>query len=149
MRRINVKEKTENFNKCRQSNQNKTFFYEEFKKLLSSIGIPTSIFDIMNKHDVFDKQIIDGRTLYSFKNEPIHTSFMERVYNEKREQVKSWNKKAKAKANGETPLITQQQAWETLLQAGVIKTKLNINTLKSKYPKVYLDCLEYELNVTK
>ena len=146
MKRVNIKEKTMAFNECRQKHENEAFGYEEIQKLLKDAGIPVLIFHMLNKHDVFCKESIDGRTLYSFKKDPIHTSFMERIYNEKRNAAKGWNK---SKATTQSKPISQQDAWDTLVQAGVIKTKFNLNTLKAKYPKIYLECLEYELNTSK
>ena len=70
---------------------------------------------------------------------------MEKIYGEKRDQVRGYRNPVQP----EKPLISQQQAWDTLVEAGIIKTKFNLNTLKTKYPKVYLDCLEYELNPGK
>lgn len=147
MKRISTKEKAAAFNKCRQENEQKTFFYEDLKSLLKEFGIPSTIFEKLNKHGVFIKEIIDGRTLYSFPKQPLHMGMMEKIYNEKRSEVKAYAEKKKV---GNKPaLISQQQAWDTLVQAGVIRTKFNLNTLKTKYPKVYLDCLEYELNPEK
>lgn len=147
MKKVDIKEKTMAFNECRQKHENQAFGYEEIQKVLKDAGIPVLIFHMLNKHDVFCKESVDGRTLYSFKKDPIHTSFMERMYNEKRNTVKGWNK---SRTNNQPkPQISEQQAWETLVKAGVIKTKFNLNTLKTKYPKIYLECLEYELDVTK
>lgn len=147
MKKVNIKEKTMAFNECRQKHENEAFGYEEIQKVLKDAGIPVLIFHMLNKHDVFCKENIDGRTLYSFKKDPIHTSFMERIYNEKRNAVKGWNKSKMTTQS--KPEISQQDAWDTLVKAGVIKTKFNINTLKAKYPKIYLECLEYELDTSK
>ena len=145
MKKVDIKQKTMAFNECRQRNLKKSFFIDEIKKELKEVGIPVAIFDHLNKHNIFDKQIVDGRTLYSFKDEPIHTSYMDKIYSEKRDQVRGYKKPVQS----EKSLISQQQAWNTLVEAGIIKTKFNLNTLKTKYPKVYLDCLEYELNPGK
>ena len=147
MKKVDIKQKTMAFNECRQKNLKKSFFIDEIRKELKEVGIPVAIFDHLNKHNVFDKQIVEGRTLYSFKDEPVHTSFMEKIYGEKRDQVRGYRKSVGQKP--EKSLISQQQAWDTLVEAGIIKTKFNLNTLKTKYPKVYLDCLEYELNPGK
>ena len=148
MRRVDIKEKTKAFNECRQKYENKAFGYEEIQKVLKDAGIPTLIFHMLNKHDIFYKENVDGKTLYSFKKDPLHTSFMEKIYVEKRNTVKGWNK-ARMGVQSTKPEISQHDAWETLVNAGVIKTKFNINTLKAKYPKIYLECIEYELDVTK
>jgi hypothetical protein len=139
--------KTAAFNKVRMENQKKTFFWNELEEVLTKGGISKDITMYANRYSHFDKSVIDGKTVYAFKTAPMHKNEMEQLYNAKRQTKQKWLDSKKEV--GTTPTISTDQAWDTLVNAGVIKTKFNINTLKAKYPKIYLECLEYELNVTK
>lgn len=147
MRTANIEQKTAAFNKVRMDNQKKTFFWKELEEVLKDGGIPKDITMYANRHNHFNKEVIDGRTIYSFKPNPLHMSEMEIMYKDKKNTKKKWLDSKKEV--GQQPVVSEQQAWDKLVETGVIKVKFNINTLKTKYPKVYLDCLEYELNVTK
>lgn len=147
MRKVDITQKTANFNKVRMENQKRTFFWNELEEVLTKGGISKDITMYANRYNHFDKSMIDGKTVYAFKAIPMHKHEMEQLYNVKRQTKQKWLESKKEV--GTTPTITTNQAWDTLVQAGVIKTKFNINTLKAKYPKIYLECLEYELNVNK
>lgn len=146
MRTANIEQKTTAFNKVRMDNQKKTFFWKELEDVLKNGGIPKDITMYANRHNHFNKEVIDGRTIYSFKAIPLHKNEMEAMYKDKQNTKKKW---LNSKKEVGQPTISEQQAWDKLVETGVIKTKFNINTLKTKYPKVYLDCLEYELNAIK
>ena len=131
---------TATINKWRMENQKKTFSGKELNEQLKSLGLNTIAASNLAQKCFTYEQVGKGR-LYEVPSEPIHQSIVTSLFTKRNNYKK--------KEVGSAPKVTEQQAWETLVNAGVIKTKFNINTLKTKYPKVYLDCLEYELNITK
>lgn len=150
MKRVDLDELTLKLNQFRDQNKKKTYTSEELIDILHGIGFQrTAASAIAQK--AFNYELMDGRKrLYEVPEEPIHKNIVIGVYN----KISSYNNTRKKNkptitvvndSKEMTPMKKQQEAWDVLVAAGVIKTKFNLNTLKTKYPKVYLDCLEYEI----
>lgn len=143
MERINVKLLCEQYNSALKQNQNKKFTSSEIKEVLKSFGVSGSMIKriIANEKLLIPFKYEGGVGKgnfrgYSFPEKPRYIEWFQNWLYPPKKDV----------AIGSTPVkISEQQAWETLVQAGVIKTKFNLNTLKTKYPKIYLECLEYEI----
>jgi len=136
MKKKDYSQLTATINKWRMENQRRTFSGKELNEQLKSLGLTTISASNLAAKCFPWEQVGKGR-LYEVPSEPIHQSIIMGLFTKKNSYKK--------KEVGSTPKISEQQAWETLVNAGIIKTKFNINTLKAKYPKVYLDCLEYEV----
>lgn len=132
---------TATINKWRMENQKKTFSGKELNEQLKSLGLTTIAASALAAKCFPWEQVGKGR-LYEIPSEPIHQSIITGLFTKR-------NSYKKKEAVGSNFKMSQQEAWNTLVQAGVIKTKFNLNTLKTKYPKIYLECLEYELNTEK
>lgn len=149
MKRVNLDELTLKLNQFRDKNKKKTYTSEELINILHEIGFQkTAASAIAQK--AFNYELMDGRKrLYEVPEEPIHKNIVIGVYNKINSYNTTRNKKPTITVVNDskemTPMKKQQEAWNILVDAGVIKTKFNLNTLKTKYPKVYLDCLEYEI----
>ena len=147
MERINTKLLCEQYNSALKQNQGKKFTSSEIKKVLKSFGISGSMIKriIANEKLLisfkYERGVGKGNFRgYSFPEKPRYIEWFQNWLYPPKKNI----------AVADTPVkISEQQAWETLIQAGIIKTKFNLNTLKTKYPKIYLECLEYELNTEK
>lgn len=147
MKKVNVDEKTRKLNEFRMNNLNKSFTGTELNDAITALGFTkTMASKIAQSYFPFEK-VGNGR-LYSVPKDPISIKFISNLYARTREAANKRNKNLKAglpTRKVDNKLLDQQKAWDTLVEAGVIKAKFNLSTLKAKYPKVYLDCLEYEL----
>jgi len=93
----------------------------------------------------FPYEMVGKSRLYEIPSKPINKEMIKSLY----ERQNNYSKKSFAK-KGHTTVVpktssTTEDAWQTLLDAGVVKRKFNLEILKSKYPKIYLECLEYEI----
>ena len=141
MKKVNTEELTKKLNEFRMASLNKTFTAKELQDAINLLGFTRTIASaIMQKVFPFEK--LGMSRLYSVPKDPIHKAVVENFYKVSRTKRNNYNHKGDDSKNSP---ISEQQAWETLVNAGVIRTKFNLNTLKTKYPKVYLDCLEYEI----
>lgn len=144
MKKVNIDEKVKAINEFRVANLNKTFTGQELSKQLIGLGFSKIVSAAVAQRCFPYEQLGKGR-LYEVPKEPIYKAAISSVYN----KINSYGKKKKMNSTTSSSSITQQQAWDTLVEAGIIKTKFNLNILKSKYPKIYLECLEYELNPSR
>ena len=115
----------------------------ELNEALRKLGFSTIIASAIAQKCFPFEQIGKGR-LYEVPKTPIHKSILQSLY----DRQNSYSKKSYNK-NKETTVTKSvdktEEAWKTLVEAGVIKAKFNLNKLKEKYPKIYLDCIDYEL----
>ena len=93
----------------------------------------------------FPYEMVGKSRLYEIPSKPIHKDVIVSLY----ERQNNYSKKSLAK-KGHTIVVsktspTTEDAWQTLLDAGMVKRKFNLEILKSRYPKIYLECLEYEI----
>lgn len=145
MKKVNVEERTHKLNEFRMANLNKSFTGAELNEALVALGFTKTLASKIAQ-SCFPFEKMGNNRLYSVPKEPIHKSFISGLYVATRKAANERNKNLKAGLpTTNTKLLDQQKAWDTLVEAGVIKVKFNLTTLKTKYPKVYLDCLEYEL----
>ena len=151
MKKVNIEEMTLKLNQFREQNVKKTLTSPELIETLHSLGFSKTVASAIAQK-CFSYELIgkDRSRLYEVPKEPIHKSILIGIY----KRVNEYNNRRKSNSSKPTmvkknPMAEQQQAWDTLVNAGVIKPKFNLTTLKTKYPKVYLDCLEYELVINK
>ena len=144
MVRKNLHEMTRSYNSVRLENQNKTFGSAEIHALLERIGLNKNIIGILVKKGIItSKPDVGRKRKYSFSREPLYEGDLKKCYDEF--NVKAYQRKNELKKESS---ISVDDAWRKLIEEGIIKPRFNINTLKAKYPKIYLECLEYEI-VTK
>lgn len=110
MRQVNIEQKTAAFNAARVANQKKAFSSDELYAVLKKAGIPRDIADKLNKYNYFEKEVIDGKTVYSFKITPLHKDAMESFYKEKRKAKKEW---LESKKNPASKASTKKEVTET------------------------------------
>jgi len=110
MRQVNIEQKTAAFNATRVANQKKAFSSDELYAVLKKAGIPRDIADKLNKYNYFEKEVIDGKTVYSFKITPLHKDAMESFYKEKRRAKKDW---LESKKNSASKTSTKKEVTET------------------------------------
>ena len=89
----------------------------------------------------FPYEMVGKSRLYEIPSKPINKEIIKSLY----ERQNNYSKKSFAKKEHTTTSSTTEDAWQILLDAGAVKRKFNIEALKSKYPKIYLECLEYEI----
>lgn len=146
MKKVDIDGKTRALNEFRMKAGNKAFTHEELKTALGNIlSKNNTVISAILK--CFPSAVVEGRKrMYEMPKVPIHKSIIIEAYNKQtKTQSKYYHKMKDSSDNVPTSGDKTQDAWNTLIEAGVIKTKFNINLLKSKYPKIYLECIEYEL----
>ncbi len=130
-------------NEFRMSNVGKTLVGSELRESLMALGFSKAeASGIAQK--AFPYEQMGKNRLYEVPKEPIHKNVLIALNKRANDYTKKSSHNDKETPRTDSPL-TQQKAWDTLVEAGIIKAKFNLNTLKAKYPKVYLECLEYEL----
>ena len=152
MKKVNIEEMTLKLNQFRDQNVGKTLTSQELGESLYNLGFSKTVSSaIAQKCFAYELIGKDRSRLYEVPKEPIHKSILVGIY----KRMNDYNAKRRdsspkpAVAVKDNSKVEQQQAWDTLVKAGVIKPKFNLTILKTKYPKVYLDCLEYEIVVNK
>lgn len=151
-KKINIDEMTLKLNQFREQNVKKTLTSQELGESLHNLGFSKTVSSAIAQK-CFSYELIgkDRSRLYEVPKEPIHKNILIGIY----KRMNDYNTKSRKGISSKSTAITkksetsspmkQQEAWNTLIEAGVIKTKFNINILKSKYPKIYLECIEYEI----
>ena len=116
----------------------------ELNEALRKLGFSTIIASAIAQKCFPFEQIGKGR-LYEVPKTPIHKNVLQSLY----DRQNNYSKKCynnKNKKTPSTPAVNKtEDAWKTLIEAGVIKTKFNLSRLKEEYPAIYLKCLDYEI----
>ena len=151
MKKVNIEEMTLKLNQFREQNVKKTLTSPELIETLHNLGFAKTVASaIAQKCFAYELIGKDRSRLYEVPKEPIHKSILIGIYKRMNDyNTKYRDSSPKPTVAKDNSKVEQQQAWDTLVKAGVIKPKFNLTTLKTKYPKVYLDCLEYEIVVNK
>ena len=114
----------------------------ELNEELRKLGFTTTIASAIAQKCFPYEQVGKGR-LYEVPTTPIHKNILQSLYDRQNNYMKKHrNKESKTTSTEETSV---DKAWETLVNAGVIKTKFNLSRLKEQYPSIYLKCLDYEI----
>lgn len=130
---------------CESSRKmNKSYSGSELNEALVNLGFSKIIASAIAQKCFPFEQVGKGR-LYDIPSKPINKEMIKGLYERQNNySKKSFAKKKNTTVVSKTPSTTED-AWQTLLDAGVVKRKFNLEVLKSKYPKIYLECLEYEI----
>lgn len=149
MKKVNIEEMTFKLNQFREQNVKKTLTSPELIEALHNLGFAKTVASaIAQKCFAYELIGKDRSRLYEVPKEPIHKNILIGIYKRMNDyNTKRRDPSPKPTVAKDNSKVEQQQAWDTLVKAGVIKPKFNLTTLKTKYPKVYLDCLEYEIIV--
>lgn len=157
MKRVSIEDKTKQFNLCRMKYEKKAFMYEELYKTLKEFGIASNTVSLLLKHGCFDKEIINGRNVYSFQKEPLHQAVMARVLKEHRDQNKKYrqNKKVVALADvtkqpvvGTSNLVNEAIKLLSNSDEYVIQKKVfDLDKFKRENPALYQKYLKFEVIV--
>lgn len=142
MRQLNYRELTGSLNKFRMEHQSKTYTREELVFELQKIGFaPAMAQKVMTKF--IPSERIGKKKLYSFGNEPIHTSQIEALYqsvNNKKYRVM----KEKIAINASS----EEKAIATLQAAGYQVRKVvgfDMERFQKENPVLYKKYLKYEI----
>lgn len=109
---------------------------------LRKLGFTTTIASAIAQKCFPYEQVGKGR-LYEVPKNPIHKNILQSLYDRQNGYNKKHRNKESKTTSTEEPTV--DRAWETLVNAGVIKTKFNLSRLKEQYPTIYLKCLDYEV----
>jgi len=145
MKRVDFKEKARLLNDFIQKNQGKVMSTQEIKEALKSLLTKND--SIIGKvlHS-FPCEIMGNSKMYEIPKTPIYMGVIEKAYEAQRAATrKSMNKKKIGVVPEQKPSIHEEDAWQVLIDKGLVKRKLDVGLLKSKYPSVYLECLTYEI----
>lgn len=145
-RKVNVEEMTKKLNKFRMSNVSKNFTSKELNEALIGLGFSSAAARALAQK-CFNYEFVGKSRLYEIPKEPIHKVVVNSVY----EKLCDYNRKFRSHNKEEINVVPTQKrmtaddAWQTLIDAGLVKRKFNLELLKSKYPSIYLECLDYEV----
>lgn len=142
MKKVNIDEQIKKLNEFRMTSLTKTFTGAELGEKLMNLGFNRIISSAIAQKCFPYEKLGKGR-LYEVPKEPIHKSILVGLYNRQNE----YNRKIRSPKQSviESPENKTQEAWDTLIEAGVIKPKFNLSRLKAEYPAIYLKCLDYEI----
>ena len=144
MKTVDIKAKTESFNRTRLENKNKSFTYQELIALLKSVGIPLDIATLIIKHHFIDKEEVDGRMLYSFQTTSLHIDSMQSFYDEKNRRRREWNNSKKQPVK---EALTERAAIALLSQKGYRIKRIvgfDIEKFAAEQPEMYRRYCKYE-----
>jgi hypothetical protein len=144
MKTVNIKQKTESFNRTRLENKDKSFTYAELTALLKSVGIPIDIATLIIKHHFIDKEEVDGRMLYSFQTTSLHMDSMQAFYDEKNRKKKAWNDSKKKPAKD---ALTERAALALLQSKGYRIKRIvgfDLDKFAAEQPEMYRKYCKYE-----
>jgi hypothetical protein len=144
MKTVNIRQKTESFNRTRLENKKKSFTYAEITSLLKGAGIPLDITTLIIKHHFIDKEEVEGRMLYSFQETSLHTDSMQAFYDEKNRRKKAWNDSKKKPAKD---ALTEKAAIDLLSQKGYRIKRIvgfDLEKFAAEQPEMYRKYCKYE-----
>lgn len=144
MKTVNIRQKTESFNRTRLENKKKSFTYAEITSLLKGAGIPLDITTLIIKHHFIDKEEVEGRMLYSFQETSLHTDSMQAFYDEKNRRKKLWNDSKKKPVKD---ALTEKAAIDLLSQKGYRIKRIvgfDLEKFAAEQPEMYRKYCKYE-----
>jgi hypothetical protein len=144
MKKVNIKTKTESFNRTRLENKNKSFTYAELTALLKGAGIPLDITTLIIKHHFIDKEEVDGKMLYSFQANSLHMDSMQAFYDEKNRKKKAWNDSKKSPVK---EALTERAALALLQSKGYRIKRIigfDLERFMKEQPEMYHKYAKYE-----
>lgn len=144
MRTVDIRQKTESFNRTRLENKKKSFTYAEITSLLKGAGIPLDITTLIIKHHFIDKEEVEGRMLYSFQETSLHTDSMQAFYDEKNRRKKLWNDSKKKPVK---EALTERAAIALLSQKGYRIKRIvgfDLERFMKEQPELYHKYAKYE-----
>ena len=144
MKKVNIKTKTEAFNRTRLENKSKSFTYAELIALLKAAGIPLDITTLIIKHHFIDKEEVDGKMLYSFQANSLHMDSMQAFYDEKNRKKKAWNDSKKSPVKD---ALTERAALALLQSKGYRIKRIvgfDLERFMMEQPEMYHKYAKYE-----
>ena len=144
MKKVDIKAKTESFNRTRLENKNKSFTYQELITLLKGAGIPIDIATLVIKHHFIDKEEVDGKMLYSFQTTSLHMDSMQAFYDEKNSRKKAW---ANSKKQPVKEALTERAALALLQSKGYRIKRIvgfDLEKFAAEQPEMYRRYCKYE-----
>jgi hypothetical protein len=144
MKKVNIKTKTEAFNRTRLENKSKSFTYTELIALLKAAGIPLDITTLIIKHHFIDKEEVDGKMLYSFQANSLHMDSMQAFYDEKNRKKKAWNDSKKSPVK---EALTERAALALLQSKGYRIKRIvgfDLERFMKEQPEMYHKYAKYE-----
>ena len=146
MKKVDIKEKARLLNDFIQKNQGRVMSTQEIKSALKSLLTKNDNIIVKVLHS-FPCEVMGSSKMYEIPKTPIYMGVIEKAYQAQRAASrKSANKKKIGIVSDQKPSVNNaEDAWQVLIDKGLVKRKLDVGLLKSKYPSVYLECLSYEI----
>jgi hypothetical protein len=144
MRTVDIRSKTEIFNRTRLESKGKVFTYQELASLLKEKGIPVDITGLAIKHHFIDKAEVEGKMVYSFQTVSLHTDSMQSFYNEKNKKKKLWRENSKQPVK---EALTERAAIALLSQKGYRIKRIigfDLERFMKEQPELYHKYAKYE-----
>jgi hypothetical protein len=144
MRTVDIRSKTEIFNRTRLENKGKALTYQELIDILKEKGIPADITSLAIKHHFIDKAEVEGKMLYSFQTVSLHTDSMQSFYNEKNKKKRQWLENSKQPVKD---ALTERAAIALLSQKGYRIKRIvgfDLDRFMKEQPELYHKYAKYE-----
>lgn len=142
MKKIDIKELTAKLNSFIAENKGKTFSGNDLCLEMMTLGFSETMARKIQSQ-IFKYQKNGLGRIYTINQSPVYIGVLEKFFKERNNKaMKSYyNRKG---SDTPTPM-KEEDAWQILIEKGLVKRIFDINLLKSKYPNIYLECLRYEV----
>ena len=129
----NLIQLTENLNKVRQENANKTFLRTEIETIVGKAGISRAYFGELSKMGVFPTERVGQNVLYAFPKGPIYKGQVEKAY----ETVRARGRKPE---ENKKVFLDEENAIALLKKLGyrIFKVEgIDVKKLQAEKPEVF------------
>lgn len=142
MKKIDIKELTAKLNNFISENKGKTFSGNDLCLEMMALGFSESMARTIQSQ-IFKYQKNGLGRIYTINQTPVYIGVLEKFFKERNNKaMKSYYNK---KGDSSQPPMKEEEAWQVLVEKGLVKRIFDINMLKAKYPSIYLECLRYEV----
>lgn len=143
MKRINILEKTRQFNELREALQ-VDLTKEQIQQALKNAGFGKSLFHILVKYGIITSTKHGVKCVYRFPSTPVYKDKLERCYQVRRDYVNSLNKKGSDLK--ETSTLSIDEALEVLNNSSeykVLRARFNESKFREENPELWRKYVEY------
>ena len=147
MKKIDIKELTSKLNNFISQNKGKSFTGNDLCLEMMAIGFSETMARTIQSQ-IFDYEKNGFGRLYKIASNqaPIYIGVIEKFFKERNNKaMKSYYDRKGSDSSSPQPPMKEEDAWQILIEKGLVKRIFDINMLKAKYPNIYLECLRYEI----
>lgn len=146
MKKIDVKELTSKLNNFISQNKGKSFTGNDLCLEMMAVDFSETMARTIQSQ-IFDYEKKGFGRLYKIASNqaPIYIGVIEKFFKERNNKAMKSYYDRKGSVYSSTQAPSEEEAWQILIDKGLVKKIFDINILKAKYPSIYLECLRYEI----